>query len=191
MPKRNIFCDEHVCPWWLTFTFDNPLRRLVQNPGKILGEYIRLGNVVADIGCGMGYFSLEMARLVGDGGRVYAVDIQPEMLAGVRRRALRAGLASRISLQRCTPESLGLEARLDFALAFWMVHEVPDQEAFFAELFDLLKPGARCLVVEPRLHVGGAAFAKSLITAQAAGLQKLGDANVAFSYAALFYKPVR
>lgn len=69
-----------VCPWWLCFTFDNPLRKLLHNPEAILGSYIQPGTNVIDLGAGMGYFSIPMAKLVGPAGHVTAIDIQTKML---------------------------------------------------------------------------------------------------------------
>ena len=61
-----------VCPWWLCFTFDNPLRKLLHNPEAILNPYIHPGNNVIDVGAGMGYFSIPLAKLVGPAGHVTA-----------------------------------------------------------------------------------------------------------------------
>ena len=74
----------------------------------------------------------------------------------------------------------------DFALAFWMLHEVPDQAAFLAEVRACLKPGGRLLVVEPRLHVGGAAFERSVAIARGVGLLPVARPAVALSRAVLF-----
>ncbi len=57
----------NVCPWWLCPTFDNPLRRLIHNPDRILAGLVRPGEIALDLGCGMGYFSIPLARLVGPG----------------------------------------------------------------------------------------------------------------------------
>ncbi|RPJ62697.1 MAG: class I SAM-dependent methyltransferase, partial [Dehalococcoidia bacterium] len=100
---------EGTCPWWFCFTFDNPVRRMLQNPQKVLQGMVQDGQVAYDIGCGMGYFSLTMARMVGKEGKVICVDLQKEMLAAARRRAEHAGLAERMQFQQCTRESLGLE----------------------------------------------------------------------------------
>jgi ubiquinone/menaquinone biosynthesis C-methylase UbiE len=121
-----------TCPWWLIFTFDNPLRRLVHNPQNILNPFVESGATVLDVGCGMGYFSLGLAKLVGEKGKVVAVDLQPEMLAGLSKRAQAAGLESRIHPQLCQPDKIGVTESIDFALAFWMVHEVRQREEFFA-----------------------------------------------------------
>ena len=99
----------NVCPWWLCPTFDNPLRRLIHNPDRILAGLVRAGETALDIGCGMGYFSIPLARLVGPGGKVICVDLQEQMLAGVRRRAERSGVADRIRLHRAGPNGLGMD----------------------------------------------------------------------------------
>ncbi len=101
-----------VCPWWLCATFDNPLRRLIHNPERILCELVRSGDTALDLGCGMGVFSIPLARLVGPSGKVICVDLQEQMLAGVRRRAERAGVAQRIpSCTRPEPTGIGLDDR--------------------------------------------------------------------------------
>ena len=175
-----------VCPWWLLPTFDNPLRRLIQNPYRILNRWVHPGDTVIDLGCGMGYFSIPLARMVGPKGRVICVDVQQQMLDGLRRRAVRAGVLSQITLHRCEPTQLGLTVPADFVLAFWMLHEVPDQTAFLAEIAAYLKPNGCLLIVEPRVHVGGAAFEQSVEIACRAGLLPVTRPAVAVSRAVLF-----
>jgi ubiquinone/menaquinone biosynthesis C-methylase UbiE len=145
--------DEHVCPWWMAWTFDNPLRKLFQDPERILGSFVREGMTVADIGCGMGYFSVAMAKMIGPGGRVLAVDLQEKMLEHLRRRAVRAGMADRITTVLAAPDDIKVSNRVEFALAFWMVHEVKDIPRFFGQVAAILKPGGKVLYVEPRMHV--------------------------------------
>ena len=110
----------------------------------------------------MGYFSIPLAKMVGPQGKVICVDVQQQMLDGLRRRAAQAGVLSQVTLHRCEPARLGLAEPADFVLAFWMLHEVPDQTAFLAEIAAHLKPNGRLLIVEPRGHVSGAAFHKSV-----------------------------
>ena len=176
---------QHVCPWWLAYTFDNPLRRLLQDPERILAGMVRRGETALDVGCGMGYFSLALARIVGEEGWVIAADLQPQMLERVRRRAVRRGLQNRIRLHRCEPTRIGLREQVDFALAFWMVHEIPDVQGFLAELRGILRPGARFLLVEPRLHVSGPDFRRTLQIALQERLRLLGEPRVPLSRAAL------
>ena len=145
--------EPHCCPWWFGYTFDNPLRRLVHDPAAIFAGLVAPGDTVTDIGCGLGYFTIGLARLVGPNGRVIALDVQPQMIARARRRTTRKGLADRVSFHVCADDRLGLTGPIDFALAFWMVHEAKQQRALLAEVYEALGPGAKLLVVEPRLHV--------------------------------------
>jgi ubiquinone/menaquinone biosynthesis C-methylase UbiE len=178
--------DDHVCPWWLCFTFDNPLRRLIHNPDRLLRSWIAPGQTAIDVGCGMGYFTLPMARLVGHTGRVIAVDLQAQMLDRLQRRAARAGLQARIQPHRCQPDTLALSDPADFILTFWMVHEVRNQAAFLQEIRNLLKPTAHYLLVEPKLHVAAADFQRTVQTAQAVGLRPIAQPKVGLSRAVLF-----
>src|SRR3990172_9196237 len=114
--------DKHVCPWWLAYTFDNPLRHCLHDPRKILSPYLGKGMTAVDIGCGMGYFSRGMAKIVGDTGKVISVDLQKEMLDITLKRAEKDGVAQRIRLIRVEQGDIGVTDQVDFALAFWMVH---------------------------------------------------------------------
>lgn len=177
--------SQHLCPWWLTYTFDNPLRRLLHPPGQVLGAWVRPGMTALDVGCGIGHFSLGMARLVGPQGRVIAADVQEQSLAAVVRRARRAGLADRIATHRCAPDSCVVAGPVDFALAFWMLHETPSVERLCRDVAAALAPGGRFLVAEPRLHVTGAEFDAELAAAARAGLRVLERPRVRASRAAL------
>ena len=185
---KNAFTIPHTCPWWLISTFDNPLRKLIHDPQQILAPYVRPGDAVLDVGCGMGYFTLALARLVKPGGSVIAADLQPKMLAGLRRRAERAGLLDGIRLLQSAPDRIGLEEPLDFALAFWMVHEVRQPEPFLQEIAAALKPGGRLLIVEPVIHVPGGAFERTVSLAERLGLALQDRPRVRASRAALFQK---
>jgi len=164
----------HTCPWWLGYLLVTPLRRLKENPVKILAPHVRPGMTVLEPGPAMGFFTLELARLVGPGGRVVAVDLQERMLAALRRRAEKAGVSERIETRRCSPEDLGLgdlAGRIDFALLYYMLHEVADQDRFLRAVLVALKPGAAVLVVEPNGHVSAGAFQASVQRAVAAGYE--------------------
>jgi ubiquinone/menaquinone biosynthesis C-methylase UbiE len=158
-----------VCPPWLCFTFDNRLRRHIHNPAAILGAYVGPGDSVLDIGPGMGYFTIPLARMVGPAGRVTAIDIQEKMLAALARRAEKNGVSEIVRIHRATTESLGDHPRADFVLTFWMVHEVPDQKSFLTQIFNLMKPGGRFLIVEPKIHVTAKHFARTLAIAAEIG----------------------
>jgi ubiquinone/menaquinone biosynthesis C-methylase UbiE len=179
---------QHTCPWWLIFTFDNPLRKWIHDPQQILGDYVNPGDTALDVGCGMGYFTLTLARLVGEDGRVIAADLQEKMLAGLQRRAERAGLLGRIQLQRSAPDRIGVAGPIDFALAFWMVHEVRQPDPFLHEIYAALKPGGRLLIVEPIIHVHGARFERTVSLAQSLGFTVVDRPHVRASRAVLFHK---
>ena len=92
---------------------------------------------VLEPGPGMGFFTLELARLVGSSGRVIAVEIQPKMLARLKHRAAKAGLLDRLDFRLALPDSMGisdLAGSVDFTLASRFVHEFPDAARFFAEV---------------------------------------------------------
>jgi ubiquinone/menaquinone biosynthesis C-methylase UbiE len=161
--------EHHVCPWWLCFTFDNIIRKLFHNPKNILAPYVHEGDTVLDVGPGMGYFTLPLARMVGDKGKVIAADVQAPMLDALRRRVQKQGLEGRIVLHLCEPDSIGIREPVDFALAFWMVHEVPNRNKFFHEIKLLLKPEGSLLLAEPTIHVTRSMFEQTLKTAEEVG----------------------
>ena len=165
-----------VCPWWLGYMLLNPLRRLFEDPAKLLRPLLREGMVVLEPGCGMGFFTLEAARLAGPSGRVVAVDLQPRMLAGLRRRAARAGLADRIDARLAAADRLGvadLAGTVDVALAIYVVHELPDRRAFLAEVRAALKPDGCLLIIEPKGPVSADAFAATLGDAGEEGFRQV------------------
>jgi len=166
----------HVCPWWIGWLLASPVRRLFDGAAPLLDGLVRPGTTVLEPGPGMGYFSLKLARLVGPAGRVVCVDPQPKMIAGLEKRARRAGLAERVEALTCTLDHERLAPRaatFDLAVAIYMVHEVPDKEAFLRRIATLLRPGGRLLIVEPKGHVTPAAFAATIALAEAAGLRAL------------------
>jgi ubiquinone/menaquinone biosynthesis C-methylase UbiE len=181
---------EHVCPPWLSWTLINPVRSLSQGPAKILRPFVKEGDTVLDVGCGPGYFTTAMAELVGGSGLVIAADIQAWMLERVRRRVEKAGLSGRVRRHLARADRLDVPSdRVNFALAFWMVHEVPDKERLFSEILACLVPGGTLLMAEPRLHVNAKAFAAITGIALKAGFVSAGPVSIRFSRAALFRKP--
>jgi SAM-dependent methyltransferase len=181
----------HTCPWWFGYFLLTPLRRLVHGPARVLGPHVRPGMLVVEPGCGMGFFTLDLARMVGPGGRVVAIDVQERMVAALRRRAARAGLGRAIDVRLARPDRLGIDdlaGRVDFVLAFFMVHEIQEKAVFFAEIASALKPGGTVLFVEPPLHVSRAAFASSLEAAERAGLRAGEGPRLGPSHSALLAK---
>ena len=181
-----------ICPWWLGYVLASPLRRLLQDPVAIVKPYVREGMTVLEPGPGMGFFTLEIARQVGASGRVAAVDVQPRMIAGLKRRLAKAGLLERTDARLASSDSLGLQdlqGKVDFALAMAVVHEMPSSSRFFAEVAAAMKPGATLLLAEPSGHVKKDAFDAELQDAAAAGLEVIGRPVISRSQAALLKKP--
>jgi ubiquinone/menaquinone biosynthesis C-methylase UbiE len=169
--KKLLFLGPHTCPWWFGYTFDNPLRRFIHRPESILREFVSPGDTAVDIGCGLGYFSIALAELVGPTGHVAAFDIQTQMVERAQRRAARRDLANRIHFQVCRPDSIGFNGEADFALAFWMLHEVSDPEQFLAEVRSFLRPSGHLMITEPRLHVSKTRFSAAIQQAEKSGFR--------------------
>ncbi len=128
---------------------DNPERRAAMPPDETLVKAgIRPGDIVLDVGCGTGYFSLPAARMVGHKGMVYAVDASGVMLAELRSKTSREGVFN-VQTFQTRQSSLELpEASYTLALLSNVLHEVDDKKAFLGKLGAVLKPGARLAVIE-------------------------------------------
>jgi ubiquinone/menaquinone biosynthesis C-methylase UbiE len=182
---EELTAQNMVCPWWLCFTFDNPLRKLLHNPEAILSPYVHPGDRVIDIGPGMGYFTIPLARLVGPKGHVIAIDVQEKMLSALRSRAKKNGVSERIETRVANRKSLGIHEKADFILVFWMAHEVPDQSSFFREIRDLLKTNGSLLLAEPIVHVPRKYFLRTLQSAIEIGLVVKESPKIRLSHSAL------
>ena len=178
----------HVCPVERAGILDNRFRRWLQDPWKILSPYINEGMTVLDFGCGPGYFTVDIAQMVGKSGRVIAADLQEGMLQKLRHKIHETELEERITLHRCEKNKIGLTEKIDFALAFYVVHELPDQGEFFKELESVLQLGGQALVVEPPFHVSKAAFLETIATARKAGLKPVEGTKVLFSKTVILKK---
>ncbi len=180
-----------VCPWWLGYLLASPLRRLAFNPGKLLAPYVRPGMTVLEPGPGMGFFTLELALRVGPSGRVIAIDIQERMLNRLKRRAAKAGVIDRVEARLAAANSLGisdLAGKVDFTLAFAVVHEMPSAASFFGEVAQASKPGAQILFAEPAGHVKKDLFEEEIEAAVKAGLAAVSPLSVKRSQAVLLRK---
>ncbi len=152
---------------------DTRFRRFLYRPDRLAERFVRPGFQVLDFGCGPGFFTREFAKRAGDEGRVYAADLQEEMLAIVRQKMGAEGLLQRIVTHRCSPDRTGLSPALDgtfdAAFAIFVVHEVPDPAGLFKEIAALLKPGGTLFWTEPPVIVSGREFRKNLALAEEAG----------------------
>jgi ubiquinone/menaquinone biosynthesis C-methylase UbiE len=184
MPKR-------VCPYWVGYILASPLRRLLHNPDRILASLVGSGMTVLEVGPAMGFFTLPIARMVGPDGQVVCVDLQEKMLQALRKRAAAVRLSDRVVARVCQSSSLGVEefaGRIDFVLAFAVVHELPDTLHFFVEVSDVLRPAGRCLVAEPKGHVSLQEFEAVLAAAAQAGLRVMQRPDIVRCRAAFLTK---
>ncbi len=180
--------DQHVCPPKHVHTFDNFLRPLIHRPKKVFGPYVKPGMRVMDIGCGAGFASIGMARLLENEGEVVAVDLQQEMLDIVKRRVIKAKLTHMIRLHRCEADSLNVDGEFDFVNAFWMVHETPDTRKFLEQVYNVLKPGGKLLIAEPGMHVSKKGFEEMIEVAKDIGFDVYKRPRVLFSLAVALSK---
>jgi len=186
--KQTDATNTHVCPWQAVRGFDNFLRPLVHSPKKLFGPYVKPGMIALDVGCGRGFASLGLANLVGDDGMVISADLQPEMLDMVKQRAVTKGVEKRIMLHQCKTDKVGYESHIDFALNFWMLHEVPSQQNFLTELYSVMNDGGHLFVAEPLFHVPKHDFATSVELAKTIGFKEIARPNVRFSRAVVLQK---
>jgi ubiquinone/menaquinone biosynthesis C-methylase UbiE len=180
--------SNRVCPVERSGGLDNRIRRWIQNPQKILGAYIAEGMTILDIGCGPGFFSIDMAQMVGESGRVIAADLQEGMLAKLRDKIKGTELEGRITLHKCQENKLGVFENVDFVLLFYMVHEVPNIKEFFDELVKILKPKGQILIAEPPFHVSKAEFEETIRKTREAGLTEVERPKVFLSKTAILKK---
>lgn len=175
-----------VCPVELANSLDNKIRRWLQNPQKILSPYVKKGMKVLDVGCGPGFFSVELAKMVGSGGKVYSVDLQEGMLQKLRDKIYGTPLEKIIQLIKCGQDEITAPEKVDFILAFYMVHEVPNKDNLFATLKNILKESGEFLIVEPKLfHVSQKEFNSTISKAEAVGFKAAKGPKLLFSFSSI------
>ena len=127
--------------------FDDPKRDEWQKPHEVIGALgLAPDATVADIGAGTGYFAVRLAHLVPK-GRVYAVDVETEMVKHLARRAAEQGLANLMAV-RGSPDNPRLPGKVDLVLLVDVYHHIEDREAYFTRLRSMLKPAGRIAVID-------------------------------------------
>ncbi|MFH1892251.1 MAG: methyltransferase domain-containing protein [Candidatus Zixiibacteriota bacterium] len=168
-----------------------PLRPFFQNPRRILRNYVKPGMTVLDIGCGGGFFSLGMARMVGENGGVISVDLQAEAIKNLEMQATKAGLLKRINTRVCSDYSLNIDdmaGHVDFTLAFYVVHHAADAARLMTEVHSALKQGGKLMIVEPRHHASADECISVETTAQQAGFSVVDHPKLIRDWAVLLVK---
>lgn len=140
-------CGGGPCAQWL----ERPEREQEENPdGALDALKLKAGMVVADVGAGSGYMSRKLARRVGPSGKVYAEDIQPEMLEKVRQNAAKAGLSNIETVQGTITDPKLPEGRMDLVLLVDVYHEFSEPEKMLQGIRRALKPDGRLVLLEYR-----------------------------------------
>jgi len=166
--------EPHKCPWLMQYLLASPLRRLSEPPKMLVGPFVRPGWTVVEPGCGFGYVSLELARLVGEEGKIISVDVDPRAVKRLQARARKAGLDGRMVIRSCGSRDLGLNdygGRVDLIAVIHALHELDDLPGFLTQAAALLKSSGRLLVVEPGAHVKPESFEAELACCQQAGFE--------------------
>jgi len=136
-------------------------RERQERPDEVLRALgLRHGNVVADVGCGTGYYSRRLARAVGPSGKVYAVDIQPEMLDRLKDLAAREGISNIVPVLGAEDDPKLPRAALDWILLVDVYHEFQNPRPMLARLRESLAPQGRVALVEFRAEGDSAAWIK-------------------------------
>ncbi len=175
-----------ICPVKLSRSLDSGIRRWLQNPQIILAPFITEGMSVLDVGCGPGFFSIEIAKLVGATGKVFSADLQEGMLQRLSDKIRGTELEKRINLIKCDSNNINAPGKADFILTFYMVHEVPDKNGFFKQLKDILNEKGQVLLVEPKLfHVSRKEFEATTRLAEILGFKVYPGPKLPFSWTAL------
>ena len=177
----NTCKQKQICPTWGAVGLDNSFRRLFHNPQKILKPFIKEGMTVLDIGCGPGFFTIEIAKMLNSSGKVIAADLQNGMLNKIRKKIEGTNLAQTVELHKSDFESIGVTEKVDFVFVFWMFHEVRQQKKFIEELSFILKPNGLIFIVEPKIHVSKKEFHVMVDLTKAFGFTIVETPKVFFS----------
>jgi len=154
----NSFQKTHLHPLEKTRALESRLRLLLQNPGRILKGYIHPGMTVLDLGCGTGYFTLEIAKLLEKKGKVIAADVQKGMLEVLKQKLENSELQKQIQIHNNQENTLNLKEKVDFILAFYAFHEMKYLDSIINDLQKILKPETNILISEQKFHVSKYTF---------------------------------
>jgi len=151
LPAQTPHTHEHgfsgAAQW--ASVFDDPARDAWQKPHEVIGALgLSAGASVADIGAGTGYFAVRLAHMVS-GGKVYAVDTEPDMVKYLAERAAKSGLTNLIAVQG-SPASPNLPAKVDLVLLVDVFHHIGDRARYFRDLRSSLTAGGKVAIIDFR-----------------------------------------
>jgi ubiquinone/menaquinone biosynthesis C-methylase UbiE len=170
-----------VCPVEISGSLDNSLRKFFQNPQKILKPYISKDMTVLDLGCGPGFFTVEIAKMLNNSGKVIAADLQEGMLEIVKNKINGTIFQQSVEFHKCSDNKIGINEKADFILAFYMIHEVPNHDKLFEEFKSILKPEGKIFIIEPKIHVSNKSFQDMIRKLNNVGFEIIEKPKVFFS----------
>lgn len=187
--RAGVWMQPRPMPHQQASWLDHPLRLRYRNPGELLGQVgLFAGMSVADLGCGTGLFTLEMARRVGETGMVHAVDLQAQMIAHTQQRMSAAGVSKQVRFHHSGIHTLPLpDSSVDVALMVAVVGELPARMLALDEARRVLKPGARLAISE---ELPDPAYAPAPLVrrwAEEAGFRFGGLTGTPFCYTMLLF----
>jgi arsenite methyltransferase len=130
-------------------TLENPQRDAEQKPNEVIAALgLKQGETIADIGAGSGYFAFRFSRLLGSSGRVYAVDINSDMILYMNRYIRANKLKNVVTVLSAPDDPLLMDASIDrfFICNTW--HHVQNQTRYLALMKKMLKPGGQIIVID-------------------------------------------
>lgn len=140
-----------VMPWTGADWLEREHREELEKPEVVLEAMgLKDGDLVADLGAGTGFFTRRMARAVAPSGRVYATDIQPQMLERLKASAAQEGIANIVTVLGTETDPRLPKGMFDWILLVDVYHEFQQPEPMLAKIREALKPGGRVALVEYR-----------------------------------------
>jgi ubiquinone/menaquinone biosynthesis C-methylase UbiE len=141
--------QRHGDPASYIASLEDPARDAYQKPDEVLKALaLRPGEVLADIGSGSGYFTVRFARAVGEAGRVYAVDVSPDMVRHLNRRLRDSGVRNVVPVLSEPNDPLLPPASVDRVVIVNTWHHIDDRPGYLALLGRALKPGGQVVHVD-------------------------------------------
>jgi ubiquinone/menaquinone biosynthesis C-methylase UbiE len=138
----------HANPEAYIKALDDPKRDAYQKPHEVMEALaVKEGEIIADIGSGSGYFTLRLAKHVGPSGRVYAVDVSPDMIRHLNTRIRDGGLTN-VTTVLAPPDDPLLPQPVDRFLIVDVWHHIDDQPGYLTKMKKLLKPGGRVIMID-------------------------------------------
>lgn len=137
------------CARWKKFAYEGFDRDRDQQPERVLAALkLKPGDHVADLGAGGGYFTFRFADAVGPTGRVYAIDVDPDMIDYLRTRAAQEGYAN-VEVIAAAADNPGLApGSIDLLFTCNTYHHLEDRTAYFQRAAAALRPGGRVAIID-------------------------------------------